>query len=140
MGQKTLLVGCGAGFSGDRTDAALPVVKTLIKRGGRAALIFENLGERTLALQHLLKRKDPTLGYEPLMDLELRPILALCLEHGITIVSNFGAANPQAAGQRILKLAQELNLPRPRVAIVSGDDLSDERGHRTDQAAYWSGF
>lgn len=128
MGQKTLLVGCGAGFSGDRTDAALPVVKTLIKRGGRAALIFENLGERTLALQHLLKRKDPTLGYEPLMDLELRPILALCLEHGITIVSNFGAANPQAAGQRILKLAQELNLPRPRVAIVSGDDLSDERG------------
>ena len=29
-------VGCGAGFSGDRTDAAAPVVKTLIEGGGPA--------------------------------------------------------------------------------------------------------
>ncbi len=29
-----LLIGSGAGFSGDRTDAALPVVRTLIAAGG----------------------------------------------------------------------------------------------------------
>jgi hypothetical protein len=34
---KTLAVGCGAGFSGDRVDAAAPVVRTLIERGGPAA-------------------------------------------------------------------------------------------------------
>lgn len=126
--RDTILVGCGAGFSGDRTDAALPVVKTLIRRSGPAALIFENLGERTLAQQQLSKRKNPKLGYEPLMELELRPILADCLANGITIVGNFGAANPTAAGQRILEIAQELGLPRPRVAVVSGDDLSDGHG------------
>ena len=126
--RETILVGCGAGFSGDRVDAALPVVKTLIRRGGPAALIFENLGERTLAAQQLTKRLNPTLGYEPLMELELRPVLADCLAHGITIVSNFGAANPEAAAQKILEIARELGLPRPRVAVVTGDDLSGVAG------------
>ena len=125
---QSFFVGCGAGFSGDRVDAARPVVDTLIKRAVPSALIFENLGERTLAAQQLTKRANPDLGYEPLLELELRPVLADCLQHGITIVSNFGAANPQAAAKRILLLAQELALDRPRIAVVSGDDLSDEKG------------
>ena len=124
----SILVGCAAGFSGDRVDVALPVVNTLIQRGGPAALIFENLAERTLATAQLAKRTNPELGYEPLMELEIRPILAKCLAHGITIVSNFGAANPAAAARRIIELAQELNLPKPRVAVVTGDDLSGPRG------------
>ncbi len=126
--QQSILVGCGAGFSGDRVDAAVAVVKTLIRRGGPAALIFENLGERTLAAQQLTKRQSPELGYDPLMELELKPVLADCLEHGITIVSNFGAANPSGAAHRILEMAQALGLPRPRIAVVSGDDLSSQAG------------
>ncbi len=54
-----LLIGSGAGFSGDRTDAALPVVRTLIAAGGPAALIFETLAERTLALAQLARRQRP---------------------------------------------------------------------------------
>lgn len=125
---QPFFVGCGAGFSGDRIDAARPVVDTLINHAAPSALIFENLGERTLAAQQLTKRTNPDLGYEPLLVLELKPVLADCLEHGITIVSNFGAANPHAAAKRILALAQELGLAAPRVAVVSGDDLSDESG------------
>ena len=124
----TLAVGCGAGFSGDRVDAGAPVVRTLIERGGPAALIFENLAERTLATQQLTKRTNPHLGYEPLLELQLRPVLADCLKHGITIVGNFGAANPDGAAQLIQGLAQELGLPVPRIAVVRGDDLSDDRG------------
>ena len=60
---QTLAVGCGAGFSGDRVDAAPPVVRTLIERGGPAALIFENLAERTLATQQLARRANPQAGY-----------------------------------------------------------------------------
>ena len=125
---QTLAVGCGAGFSGDRVDVAAPVVRTLIERGGPCALIFENLAERTLATQQLAKRANPLLGYEPLLELELRPVLADCLAHGIVIVSNFGAANPAGAAALIHRLAKELGLAPPRIAIVSGDDLSDSAG------------
>ena len=125
---ETLAVGCGAGFSGDRVDAGAPVVRTLIERGGPAALIFENLAERTLATQQLAKRANPALGYEPLLELELRPVLADCLAHGITIVGNFGAANPDGAARLIRRLAAELGLTAPRIAIVRGDDLSGTQG------------
>ena len=125
---ETLAVGCGAGFSGDRVDAGAPVVRTLVERGGACALIFENLAERTLATQQLARRANPALGYEPLLELELRPVLADCLTHGITIVGNFGAANPDGAAQLIGRLAKELGLPAPRVAVVRGDDLSDAGG------------
>ncbi|MEJ7931644.1 acyclic terpene utilization AtuA family protein [Ramlibacter sp. AN1015] len=125
---KTLAVGCGAGFSGDRVDAAPPVVRTLIARGGPAALIFENLAERTLAQQQLARKARPEAGYEPLLQQELRPVLADCLAHGITIVGNFGAANPDGAARAIAALSAELGLPMPRIAVVKGDDLSDARG------------
>jgi hypothetical protein len=121
---KTLLVGAGAGFSGDRLDAAGPVVDTLIARGGPAVLIFETLAERTLALAQLARQRDPEAGYEPLLVEMLAPILARCLAHRIRIVGNFGAANPPAAARRIAALARELGLGPPRVAVVYGDDLS----------------
>ncbi|MCJ0765236.1 acyclic terpene utilization AtuA family protein [Variovorax terrae] len=120
-----LLIGCAAGFSGDRTDAAGPVVDTLIAMGGPAFLIFETLAERTLALAQLRRREDPQSGYEPLLEDLLRPVLERCMAHGIRIVSNFGAANPAAAARRIRQLARSLGMPAPRIAIVRGDDLSE---------------
>jgi hypothetical protein len=124
-----LLVGAGAGFSGDRLDAAAPVVDTLVARGMPSVLIFETLAERTLALAQLERRKDSEAGYEPLLAELLTPILGKCLHHGVRIVSNFGAANPRAAARRILALAAELKLRPPRIAIIHGDDLSSE-AHR----------
>lgn len=131
-----LLIGCAAGFSGDRTDAAGPVVDTLIARlasgpaGQRAFLIFETLAERTLALAQLRRRDNPDAGYEPLLDAMLRPVLARCLAHGIRIVSNFGAANPRAAARHIARMARELGAAAPRIAVVEGDDLSGS-GYRS---------
>ncbi|MGI4777426.1 MAG: acyclic terpene utilization AtuA family protein [Janthinobacterium lividum] len=126
----SLLIGCAAGFSGDRCDAAGPVVDTLIARlaagpaSQRAFLIFETLAERTLALAQLRRRADPDSGYEPLLDDMLRPVLARCLRHGIRIVSNFGAANPRAAARHIAGIARELGLDVPAIAVLEGDDLS----------------
>jgi len=125
---KELAVGAGAGFSGDRVDAAAPVVKTLIERGGPAAIIFEMLAERTLAFAQLERRRDPAKGYEPAIELQVRPILADCIAHAIPIVSNFGAANPRGAAARIQAIAEDLGLGRIRIAVIEGDDLSDERG------------
>jgi hypothetical protein len=119
-----LRIGCAAGFSGDRTDAAGPVVDALIAGGGPAVLIFETLAERTLALAQLARRTDPDGGYEPLLDDILRPVLARCVAANLRIVSNFGAANPAGAARRIAALAAELGVRMPRIAVVEGDDLS----------------
>jgi len=121
-----LRVGCGAGFAGDRLDAALPVVRTLIDAGGPACLIYETLAERTLALAQLRRRADAAEGCDPRLERFLQPVLGLCLAHGIPIVGNFGAANPRGAARRILALAAALGLPAPRVAVVEGDDLSGD--------------
>ncbi|HEY0818379.1 MAG TPA: acyclic terpene utilization AtuA family protein [Rhizobacter sp.] len=126
MTRAPLHIGCAAGFSGDRTDAAAPVADALIASGAPSVLIFETLAERTLALAQLARREQPDAGYEPLLDELLRPVLARCLQHGVRIVSNFGAANPMGAARRILALAAELGLRPPRVAVVEGDDLMGE--------------
>lgn len=129
MTAPPLHIGAAAGFSGDRVDAGRPVVSTLIERGGPSVLIFETLAERTLALAQLARQADPDAGYEPLLVEMLQPVLADCLAHGIRIVGNFGAANPAGAARRVLRMASELGLRQPRIAVVSGDDLSSD-AHR----------
>ncbi len=119
------LVGNGAGFSGDRVDAPIPVVRSLVRRGLPAALFFETLGERTVALAQLERRRDPELGYEPMLERLLEPVLADCFRHRIPILGNFGAANPPAAARLIARLALRLGLPDLRIAVVAGDDVKD---------------
>lgn len=116
-------IGCGAGFSGDRVDGAVAVVESLAASGSRAYLMYETLAERTLALAQLERRRDPEAGYTPYLADFLRPVLRRCVETGIAIVANFGAANPMAAGRRAVALAEELGIAGFRVAVVEGDDL-----------------
>lgn len=117
-------VACAAGFSGDRVDVAKPLVAEILKKGGPACLIFESLAERTLALAQLERQQDQTKGYEPLLREMLEPILSDCVQNGIPIVGNFGAANPAAAAECVAQIAREKNLPPLKIAIVQGDDIS----------------
>ncbi|SFU74906.1 acyclic terpene utilization AtuA family protein [Halomonas korlensis] len=119
----TFLLGSGAGFSGDRTDAAIPVVAELIRRGQPAALLFETLGERTLAAAHRARHDDPGSGFEPLLDELLAPVLADCLDNGIAILGNFGAANPAGACERVRVLAEQAGRGDIRIGHVQGDDI-----------------
>jgi len=116
-------IGCGAGFSGDRYDAAVPVVATLATLPGERFLIYEVLAERTLAIAQKLRREDPQQGYSPFLDAYLALVLAECHRHGIRIVTNMGAANPLGAARRVQALARELGVSGLKVAAVTGDDL-----------------
>ena len=120
-----LLIGCGSGFSGDRLDAAAPVLDTLIARASPAVLMFETLGERTLALAQLARNADASAGYEPWLVELLAPVLAPAIAHGIPIVGNFGAANPEGAAHRIRQLARELEIGDVSVGVVRGDDVRE---------------
>ena len=117
-------IGAGAGFAGDRTDAAGPVVAALAALPGARFLMFETLAERTLALSQVERRRDPARGYNTALDRFIGPVLEACLRHKIGIIGNFGAANPRGTAERILALAHEQKLSPPRIAIVEGDDLS----------------
>jgi hypothetical protein len=126
-------VGSCAGFSGDRVDAPGPVVDTLIELGGPCAVFFETLGERTVALAQLEKRRDPERGYEPMLERLLEPILERCVKHRIPIIGNFGAANPPGAARVIAKLALRLGLPDLKIGVVYGDDVRERLDLKTHE-------
>lgn len=123
--QGLVRIGCGAGFAGDRDDASLPIIADLARRSGPRFLMFETLAERTLALCQLEKRRDPSRGYSPALDRMLPKAIGPALQAGIRIVGNFGAANPAAAGARIAEYARAAGFPAARIAMVTGDDLTD---------------
>lgn len=118
-----VVIGCGAGFAGDRFDAAVPVVRTLAKRSAARFLIYEVLAERTLAIAQKLRRDNPEAGYSPFLDVYLPLVLRECFERGIRIVTNMGAANPIGAARRVQALARELGIAGLRVAALTGDNL-----------------
>jgi len=122
-----MLIGAGAGYSGDRVDAPGAVVRDLQEAGEPAAIIFETLGERTLAAAQLRRRQNPALGYEPKLAALLQPVLKDCVESNIPIIGNFGAANPSAAADIVADLAREAGL-RLKIGVVSGDDMLDAGG------------
>lgn len=121
---EKVFIGAAAGFAGDRADASGPLIAALSQCRGARFLMFETLAERTLALAQLEYRHDPQRGYSPALERLVAPVLKDCLEQGIRIVGNFGAANPRGAAHRLLALAHEAGLASPRVAVVEGDDLS----------------
>lgn len=118
---KTIHIGCGAGFANDRPDAALRLARDLAQRPGQRYLMLELLAERTLAEAQLRKRDDPEVGYSARLFDFLEPILDICLDENISIVTNGGAANPQAAARRLRTLLGSQR--SARIACVLGDDL-----------------
>ncbi|MBS0536131.1 MAG: DUF1446 domain-containing protein [Proteobacteria bacterium] len=124
---ERMLIGAGAGYSGDRIDAPIAVVRDLRASGERAAIIFETLGERTLALAQLRRRDNPNFGYEPKLKALLTPVLKDCVEGKIAIIGNFGAGNPPAAAKLIADLAAEQKV-NAKIGVVTGDDLLGPEG------------
>ena len=115
----TYRIGTGAGFSSDRLDPAID----LVKRGQLNTIIFECVGERTLAFGHRDRAANPNLGYNALLETRLRALLPLCQAHGTRLITNMGVANPDAAAQLTVRIAQELGLSGLRIAAVTGDDV-----------------
>lgn len=118
---RTIRIGSGAGYSGDRIEPALE----LAEKGDLQYLVFECLGERTVALAQQARMKDPDSGYDPLLEERMRMVLPVCVSKGIKIVSNMGAANPQAAARKTAEIAQSLGLSSLKIAAVVGDDVLD---------------
>src|SRR6201747_2475862 len=117
---RTIRIGSGAGYSGDRIEPAVD----LAEQGEIQYLVFECLGERTVALAQQARMKNPDGGYDPLLEERMRAVLAICAAKGIKIVTNMGAANPHAAARKTAEIAKLLGLSL-KIAAVIGDDVID---------------
>ncbi|WP_175700706.1 acyclic terpene utilization AtuA family protein [Burkholderia ambifaria] len=119
--ERRVRIGAGAGYSGDRIEPAVE----LAEHGQLDYLVFECLAERTIAIAQQARRKDPSLGYDPLLDARMQAVLPVAAAKRVRIVSNMGAANPRAAARRTAQIARSLGLAGLKVAAVEGDDVLD---------------
>ena len=121
---KTLRIGSGAGYSGDRIEPAVE----LAEQGDLDYLVFECLAERTIALAQQARISDPQGGYDPLLSERMRRVLPFVGEHEgsrrLRGITNMGAANPVSAAREVRRIASELGLALKVVAVV-GDDVLD---------------
>ena len=118
---RTIRIGSGAGYSGDRIEPAVE----LAEKGDIQYLVFECLGERTVALAQQARMKNPDGGYDPLLEERMRAVLPVCAAKGIKIVTNMGAANPEAAARKTAEIAKSLGLSALKIAAITGDDVFD---------------
>jgi hypothetical protein len=118
---RSIRIGSGAGYSGDRIEPAIE----LAEKGEIQYLVFECLGERTVALAQQARMKNPDLGYDPLLEARMRAVLPLCAAKGIKIVTNMGAAHPEAAAKKTAEIARSLGLSSLKIAAIIGDDVLD---------------
>ena len=116
---KTIRIGAGAGYSGDRIEPAVE----LAEHGAIDYLVFECLAERTIALAQQARQRDPSRGYDPLLEARMRAVLPACAARGVKIVTNMGAANPRGAAAKIRETAVALGLGHLKIAAITGDDV-----------------
>lgn len=119
-------VGVGSGFAGDRFDAA----KDLIERVDLDALVFECLAERTIGLAQLdlLTGRGP--GFDGRVVRRVQDTIQQAVRTSTVIITNGGAANPRAAGEAIRQAVEGATGRRPRVAVVTGDDVLERLDQR----------
>jgi hypothetical protein len=116
---KTVRIGSGAGYSGDRIEPAVE----LAEKGNINYLSFECLAERTIAIDQQAKMTNPSQGYDPLLAERMLAVLPACAAKGIKLITNMGAANPVSAGEKVKEVARSLGLSKLKIATVTGDDV-----------------
>lgn len=119
---RAIRIGSGAGFAGDRITPAVE----LSTDPALDYLGFECLAERTIALAQREKLDDPEAGYNPRLEERFEAVLENCVANDITIVTNMGAANPQAAAAVTTDIARELGVDELNVAATVGSDVFDQ--------------
>jgi hypothetical protein len=118
---RTVRMGAGSAYWGDLLSPAVE----LAERGACDYLGFDHLAELTLAILQRQRAKDPASGYIADIVPWTQALLPIARPRGTRIVTNAGGANPPAAAQRVVEIAQAHGLGGTRVGVVIGDDILD---------------
>lgn len=119
MTRPVCTVGAGAGFAGDRVEPAV----ALAASGEVDAVVLECLAERTLVAALRAREASPEGGADPRLRRRLAPLLPAAAGR-CRVISNLGAANPEAAARAAARLASEQGRAGTRIAALLGDDVA----------------
>jgi hypothetical protein len=121
---KSLRIGNGAGYALDSVEPAVE----LMEKGDLDYIFFECLGERTMAWAMADKVRDAKKGYNEMLEYRVDKLLDVYKEKGYRtkIISNMGAANPQAAMETIAEMAKGKGLTGLKICAILGDDVLDK--------------
>lgn len=132
---KSIKIGSGAGYSDDRLDPALDIIRD----GDVDYIVFECLAERTIAIAQQRKMEDPKQGYDSLLEYRMEQVLPLCVENNVKVVTNMGAANPKAAAEVVKQIAEKQGLQHLKIAAVTGDDVFSKIEHYQNETLLENG-
>lgn len=125
---KTMRIGCGTGWWGDKLDAS----EVLVERGNIRYLAADMLAELTLSIHQRIRAKNDKLGYVQQIEELFKRILRGAVEKDVKVITNGGAANPQGAAKAVAAIAEEMGLQGVTIGAITGDDimanLDDIRG------------
>jgi hypothetical protein len=118
--QVGVSIGAGSAYANDRLAPAAAMADS-----GRVTYIgFDSLAERTMALAHQRRRRDPATGQDERIR-ELVPLLAGYLGRGHRVIGNFGAANPDAAVADLVDSLRAQGQHGIPIGVIRGDAILD---------------
>ena len=115
---QTIRIGSGLGFYGDSWE---PVVAS-IEHGNVQYIASDHLSELTLAILQKDRQRDPQSGWARDVVPMLMRLWPLMQSKGVKFVCNAGGLNPVGCAQAV-QSALATHGWRPRIAVVSGDDV-----------------
>ena len=120
---RTIKIGGASGFWG---DAALATPQ-LLATESLDYLVYDYLAEITMSIMARARAADEQMGYATdFVTTVLRSNLAEIARQGVKVIANAGGVNARACAAAARQLIDQQGLDL-KVAIVSGDDLTDRR-------------
>lgn len=119
MSDKTIRIGCAAGFWGD-TEVSTP---QLLEKGNLDYLVYDYLAEVTMSIMSRAKARSDDAGYAiDFVSVVMKQNIKTIVEKGVKVIANAGGVNPLACREALLKVADAAGVDI-KVAVVLGDDL-----------------
>lgn len=119
----SIRIGNGAGFWGDRPDAAFEIARD----GALDVLTLEYLAELTMAILSHQREKDPAAGYVHDFPRTLHRLVPLLrAQPNLRVVTNAGGLNPRACAVACGKVLDEAGMGDVELALTRGDDVLND--------------
>jgi hypothetical protein len=118
---KKVRVGAGSSGWPDFKDGAMDVAEN----GDIDYISFDHLAELTMAILQNQYAKDNTRGYIPEVIPLMRSLLPIWKKKDkhFKMCSNGGGANPPLCADKVLELAQELEIGGIKIGVITGDTI-----------------